>query len=94
MDNKYLIGAGGFILLVVLMVLLVFQSNKFPSMEGSPLDFNFGNNSSPAPTAAPQITQLQAQEIKVTDMLPTEPMTVVLSEKGWIRAAKGHERGL
>ena len=65
MDNKYLIGAGGFILLVVLMVLLVFQSNKFPSMEGSPLDFNFGNNSSPAPTAAPQITQLQAQEIKV-----------------------------
>ena len=26
-----------------------------------------------------------------TEIIPTEPMTVVLSSKGWIRAAKGHE---
>ncbi|WP_267257191.1 hypothetical protein [Coxiella endosymbiont of Ornithodoros maritimus] len=26
-------------------------------------------------------------------MLPSEPVTVVLSKKGWIRAAKGHEVG-
>ncbi len=26
-----------------------------------------------------------------TSMMPSEPLTVVLSEKGWVRAAKGHE---
>ncbi len=26
-----------------------------------------------------------------TDLAPSEPVTVVLSEKGWVRAAKGHE---
>jgi topoisomerase IV subunit A len=26
-----------------------------------------------------------------TDLLPSEPVTVVLSEKGWIRSAKGHD---
>ncbi|HEX4951776.1 MAG TPA: DNA topoisomerase IV subunit A [Thermoanaerobaculia bacterium] len=26
-----------------------------------------------------------------TELLPTEPVTVVLSEKGWVRAAKGHD---
>ncbi|MEN8175298.1 MAG: DNA topoisomerase IV subunit A [Pseudomonadota bacterium] len=26
-----------------------------------------------------------------TDLAPSEPLTVVLSEKGWVRAAKGHE---
>jgi topoisomerase-4 subunit A len=25
------------------------------------------------------------------DLLPTEPITVILSERGWVRAAKGHE---
>lgn len=63
MENKYIVGIGGFILLIVLMALLVFQSNKTPSIEGNPLDFNLNNT--PVPTAAPQITQLQAQEIKV-----------------------------
>lgn len=63
MENKYIVGIGGFVLLIVLMALLVFQSNKTPLIEGNPLDFNL--NSTPVPTAAPQITQLQAQEIKV-----------------------------
>jgi topoisomerase-4 subunit A len=38
-----------------------------------------------------------AKAIDVTQLLPTEPITVVVSEKGWVRAAKGHEvdpRGL
>jgi len=32
-----------------------------------------------------------AKAIDVTQLLPTEPITVILSEKGWVRAAKGHE---
>ena len=33
----------------------------------------------------------EAQAFKEKDLISTEPVTVVLSEKGWIRAAKGHE---
>lgn len=33
----------------------------------------------------------EAQAIKVTEMLPTEPITVILSKRGWVRSAKGHE---
>ena len=29
--------------------------------------------------------------MRETEILPTEPITVVLSNKGWVRAAKGHE---
>jgi topoisomerase-4 subunit A len=32
-----------------------------------------------------------AKAIDVTQLLPSEPITVVLSEKGWARAAKGHD---
>ncbi|MEN1729557.1 MAG: DNA topoisomerase IV subunit A, partial [Pseudomonadota bacterium] len=32
-----------------------------------------------------------AQALKETDLVPSEPVTVVLSENGWVRAAKGHE---
>lgn len=32
-----------------------------------------------------------AQAIKITELVPTEPVTVILSEKGWVRVAKGHE---
>ncbi len=32
-----------------------------------------------------------AQAIDETELLPTEPTTVVLSKAGWVRAAKGHE---
>lgn len=40
---------------------------------------------------SPLIARAEAQAIKETDMLPVEAITVVLSEKGWVRAAKGHE---
>jgi len=32
-----------------------------------------------------------AQAISEEDMLPSEPVTVVVSKKGWVRAAKGHQ---
>ncbi|MGH8321953.1 MAG: DNA topoisomerase IV subunit A [Gammaproteobacteria bacterium] len=32
-----------------------------------------------------------AQAIDETQLLPTEPTTVILSKSGWVRAAKGHE---
>lgn len=33
----------------------------------------------------------EAKAMDETSLIPTEPVTVVLSEKGWVRAAKGHE---
>ncbi len=32
-----------------------------------------------------------AQAFKEEDLMPAEPTTVILSESGWVRAAKGHE---
>jgi len=32
-----------------------------------------------------------AQAMDETALLPSEPVTIVLSEKGWVRAAKGHD---
>jgi topoisomerase-4 subunit A len=32
-----------------------------------------------------------AQAIDETALVPSEPVTIVLSEKGWVRAARGHE---
>ena len=32
-----------------------------------------------------------AQAFNDQDMIPAENVTVVLSEKGWVKAAKGHE---
>ena len=32
-----------------------------------------------------------AQQMSETDLVPTESITVVLSKRGWVRAAKGHE---
>ncbi|MGA7965339.1 MAG: DNA topoisomerase IV subunit A [Gammaproteobacteria bacterium] len=32
-----------------------------------------------------------AQALDATQLLPSEPVTVVLSEHGWVRAAKGHD---
>src|SRR5436305_10892001 len=32
-----------------------------------------------------------AKALDETALIPTEPVTVVLSEKGWVRSAKGHE---
>ncbi len=40
---------------------------------------------------SPLVSREAAQAIDETELVPSEPMTVVLSEKGWIRAAKGHD---
>jgi topoisomerase IV subunit A len=40
---------------------------------------------------SPIIERAEAAAINESDMLPADPVTVVLSEAGWIRCAKGHE---
>lgn len=40
---------------------------------------------------SPIVTRNEAQAFAEKDLISTEPVTVVLSEKGWVRAAKGHE---
>jgi len=40
---------------------------------------------------SPLVSREAAQALDDTELVPSEPMTVVLSEKGWIRAAKGHD---
>ena len=40
---------------------------------------------------SPIVARSEAKALSETDMLPTEPVTVVLSEKGWVRCAKGHD---
>jgi topoisomerase-4 subunit A len=40
---------------------------------------------------SPIITRQEAQALKEEDILPNEPITVILSKNGWIRAAKGHD---
>jgi topoisomerase IV subunit A len=39
----------------------------------------------------PVLEREAAKALDQTELVPTEPITVVLSKKGWIRAAKGHE---
>ena len=46
---------------------------------------------------SPLVERDAAQALGETDLAPVEPVTVVLSERGWVRAAKGHDiepRGL
>jgi topoisomerase IV subunit A len=40
---------------------------------------------------SPIVERPAAQALAVTEILPSEPITVVLSRAGWIRAARGHE---
>ena len=40
---------------------------------------------------SPIVVLSAAQAIQEKEMLPSEPVTVVLSQMGWVRAAKGHE---
>ena len=40
---------------------------------------------------SPIVTRQAAQALKESDLVPSEPVTVILSEQGWVRAAKGHE---
>lgn len=43
------------------------------------------------PRRSPMVKRDDAQALKEEDILPNEPITIVLSEKGWVRAAKGWE---
>ncbi len=40
---------------------------------------------------SPIVVRKEAQVIKIEDTIPAEDVTIILSKKGWIRAAKGHE---
>ncbi len=40
---------------------------------------------------SPIVYRLAAQALETTALISNEPLTVVLSQKGWIRAAKGHD---
>jgi topoisomerase-4 subunit A len=40
---------------------------------------------------SPIVARGAAQAISETELVASEPVTVVLSEKGWVRAAKGHD---
>ena len=45
--------------------------------------------------ASPRMSQLvereEAKAISESEMIPAEPVTVILSEMGWVRCAKGHD---
>jgi topoisomerase-4 subunit A len=40
---------------------------------------------------SPLVARGAAQAIDENDLVPSEPVTVALSDKGWVRAAKGHD---
>jgi topoisomerase-4 subunit A len=40
---------------------------------------------------SPLVVRGEAQALKESDMTPAEPVTVILSAMGWVRAAKGHD---
>ena len=40
---------------------------------------------------SPLVERQAAQALETTELVSSEPVTVVLSEKGWARAAKGHD---
>jgi len=47
---------------------------------------------STATDGAPRLIEREAaQAIDATTLIPNEPVTVVLSHRGWVRSAKGHD---
>ena len=40
---------------------------------------------------SPIVERAESKAFSETDLISSEPITVVLSEKGWVRAAKGHD---
>ena len=40
---------------------------------------------------SPIVERSEAKAITEQELIPSEPMTIVLSEMGWVRAAKGHD---
>jgi topoisomerase-4 subunit A len=43
------------------------------------------------PRKSPLVERSAALALQQTEIIPAEPMTVILSTRGWIRAAKGHD---
>lgn len=43
------------------------------------------------PRRSPCVVRSESQALKEEDVLPNEPITVILSKNGWIRAAKGYD---
>lgn len=43
------------------------------------------------PRRSPLVERAEAKAISESDLTPTEDVTVILSEKGWVRCAKGHD---
>ena len=44
-----------------------------------------------SPRLSPIVERAEAKAISENEMTPAEPVTVVLSEMGWVRCAKGHD---
>jgi len=40
---------------------------------------------------SPIVARAEAKALSETELMPTEPVTVVISEKGWVRCGKGHD---
>lgn len=40
---------------------------------------------------SPIVSRTEAKALSENELMPTEPVTVVLSDKGWVRCAKGHD---
>ncbi|MDO5053897.1 MAG: DNA topoisomerase IV subunit A [Pasteurella oralis] len=44
-----------------------------------------------SPRLSPLVERTEAKAISESEMIPAEPITVILSEMGWVRCAKGHD---
>src|SRR5690606_36482810 len=40
---------------------------------------------------SPLVERQEARALSESDLVPSEPVTVVMSDKGWVRCAKGHD---
>lgn len=43
---------------------------------------------------SPIVVREEAQAMKKDALIPSEPVTIILSQKGWVRSAKGHDADL
>lgn len=59
--------------------------NKFIRQELQTITEKYGD-----PRVSPLKERKAALAMKETEILPTEPLTIILSNHGWVRAAKGH----
>ena len=62
MENKHIVAVAGFGLLILLMVLLVFQSTKTPKMGEDLTGLNMGQNAQPT---QPPVTELTGRDLNI-----------------------------